>query len=342
MIIALANRNGNIIPRAHTYVKESVAQKNNPLGLSASRSSWAKQIVFDEDADYTFFAGCGYQTMKYSVEMINAAKRMQKVGISMDATMGFSSLLSKTHIDMPGFAAKILSYGKTDQYTDVLIRAVSVLKKLGLKIDYLGDDEPCCGSPLYYSGYVKDFEKNAERFIKTISEKGKKHLIGLIPACTNSIKTYYQKLNVESNFEIRHFIEVVAERIRNNKIRMALSKNMKVTYHDPCQLSRYLEIVEEPRFVMSKIEGLELVEAEKDHIKKWSSCCGGGGGLEVVSPELSEKIAVKRVKQLIDTGASTIVTCCPFCILQLRNGVKKLNSNVNVIDLAELIDDSLQ
>ena len=334
-------KNDKIIPRAHTYVKESVSKKNNPLGLSASRASWAKNIQFDESADLTFFAGCGYQTMKYSIEMINAAKKMQKVGISMDATMGFSSLLSKSSIDMPGFAAKILSYGKTDSYSDVLVKAVSVFKKLGFKIDYLGDDEPCCGSPLYYSGYEEDFEKNAQKFIKMMKEKGKKKLVGIIPACTNSVKKFFNKFAIDSDFKIYHILELVSERIKDLKVKMSIPNKMNVTYHDPCQLSRYLEIVNEPRFIMSQIEGLSLFEAEEEHIREWSSCCGGGGGLEVVSPELSEKIAVKRVKQLIDTGASTIVTCCPFCLLQLKNGAKKLGAKIDVMDLIELIDIAL-
>ena len=50
-------------------------------------------------------------------------------------------------------------------------------------------------------------------------------------------------------------------------------------YHDPCQLVRYLEIVDEPRRILQAVRGLELVEPEATKCE-WSTCCGGGGGFE--------------------------------------------------------------
>ncbi len=58
-------------------------------------------------------------------------------------------------------------------------------------------------------------------------------------------------------------------------------------YHDPCQLSRYLQIIEEPREIIKSIDGVELVELDPEQCGKWSTCCGGGG-LEATHPELSE------------------------------------------------------
>ena len=66
--------------------------------------------------------------------------------------------------------------------------------------------------------------------------------------------------------------------------------------------------------------------------------CGGGGGFEAVFPELSEILAVNRVKELVETGAEIIVTHCPGCIMQLEDGLKKLKiNNVAVLDLAQVV-----
>ena len=159
----------------------------------------------------------------------------------------------------------------------------------------------------------------------------------MIPACTNSLKMYYTDYIEGFEFEVKHFIEVVHDRLMESDVKLKLPEKTRVTYHDPCQLSRYLEIVDEPRAILTKVDGLEFVEPQKDQTGKWSTCCGGGGGLEVTSPELSEKLAQDRVEQLEKTGASIIVTSCPFCLMQLNKGVQKIKADIQVLDMAQLL-----
>jgi Fe-S oxidoreductase len=318
-------------------MKDSVAEKNNPLGISGDRSKWASKLTFDEEADYIFFAGCGYQTMKYTMELMNAAKGMKKFGMDMNKTLGFAKIFKSSHIDVSSITAKVLAYGKSDSYSGILVDAVNVLQKLDVKMKYLGASEPCCGSPLYYSGFVHDFKKNAEKFCETIKPYGIRNIISMIPACTYSLRSYHAEFVEGFDFEIKHFVEIVHDRLQDSDVKLRLPEKVRVTYHDPCQLSRYLNIVDEPRAILSNIDGLEFVEPEPDQTGKWSTCCGGGGGLEVSAPELSDQVAKDRVEQLKETGASIIVTSCPFCLMQLRKGVQKLNADIQVIDMAQLL-----
>jgi Fe-S oxidoreductase len=95
--------------------------------------------------------------------------------------------------------------------------------------------------------------------------------------------------------------------------------------------------MEEPRQILKAIEGIEFVEPAWTK-GQWSTCCGGGGGFEVVFPELSQTLATNRAKELADTGADIIVTHCPGCIMQLESGLKELNlENVRVLDLSQII-----
>jgi glycolate oxidase iron-sulfur subunit len=62
----------------------------------------------------------------------------------------------------------------------------------------------------------------------------------------------------------------------------------------------------------------------------------------VIFPEISQTIAANRVEELLKTGASTIVTSCPGCLIQLREGVKKLKARqVQVMDMAQLLQSAL-
>jgi Fe-S oxidoreductase len=129
--------------------------------------------------------------------------------------------------------------------------------------------------------------------------------------------------------------------LKKREIKPALKEKLVVTYHDPCQLSRYLDIIDEPREILNNIDGLELREPDAEQRGKWSTCCGGGG-LEAASPELCERLGQRRAEELLETGAKVIVSHCPACIMQLRNSVKKLSADVSVMDLVEILDEAIE
>jgi heterodisulfide reductase subunit B len=332
----------SIIPIGHTYIRGSVLEKGNIFGLDVDKSTWAKNLNLPRKAEYTFFAGCGYQLMRYTGGMMGAIRTAEKMGMGMGKVIGVSKAFGKVGIDLTRITAKVTAAGKEDPYTKVLTNAVSVLNKLGIDLGYLYEDEPCCGSPLYYSGFVDDYIENAQKTYELLRSLGVKKIVGVIPACTGSLKNLYPSVVDGYDIEVKHFIEVVAQRLRETKIKPKLKEKMVVTYHDPCQLSRYLNLVEEPREVMSMIGGLELREPEAMQKGEWSTCCGGGGGMEVCFPELSERMVVRRVEELLTTGAPVIATSCPACVMQLLRGINKVKAEIEVIDLAEILDAALE
>lgn len=88
---------------------------------------------------------------------------------------------------------------------------------------------------------------------------------------------------------------------------------------------------------MQAIKGIELVEPDWT-TREYATCCGGGGGFEAVFPELSQVLAVNRTRELLETGAEIIVTHCPGCIMQLKDGLRELKvDNVEVLDLTQVI-----
>jgi len=331
-----------VVPTGHVYIRESVLEKGNIFGVAENKSAWAKNLNIPKKAEYIFFAGCGYQLMKYAGGMMGAVRTAEKMGVGMGKVIGISKGFGKLGIDVTSITGKITSAGKEDPYTRVLTSAVSVLRKLGVDVGYLYEDEPCCGSPIYYAGFVDDYIENAKRNYELFKSLGVKKIIGIIPACTASLKNVYPKYVDGYDIEVKHFIEVVADRLREANLKPKLKEKMVITYHDPCQLSRYLNITTEPREIISRIEGLELREPEPMQKGEWSTCCGGGGGIEVCAPELAERLAVKRIEELLTTGAPVIATNCPACIMQLLKGAKKVKADMKVMDLAEILDEALE
>lgn len=110
----------------------------------------------------------------------------------------------------------------------------------------------------------------------------------------------------------------------------------KVTYHDPCYLGRHNGVYEEPRKVLESIPGLELVEMKRN--REFSLCCGGGGGRFWTETVAEERFSNLRVEEASDTEAKTLVTGCPFCILNFEDSTKSLEmgSETTVEDIAEI------
>jgi heterodisulfide reductase subunit D len=111
--------------------------------------------------------------------------------------------------------------------------------------------------------------------------------------------------------------------------------NLKVTYHDPCHLGRHSGVYEAPRKLLKMIPGLELIEMER-HGEN-ARCCGAGGGLKSGYPDIQNKISQTRIREAEATGATELVSACPFCYQGLQVGIQALDSKLTMRDITELV-----
>lgn len=329
-----------IVPMGHIFLKDNILERGCLTGVNESKSAWAKDLDLPKEGEYIFFAGCGYQHMKYVEGMMGALKSMEKVGLGVGKLIGLSKALGKVGFDITNITAKITA-AKEDPFTEILSRAISVLRKLGVNIGYMHEAEPCCGSPLYYAGFIDEYKAHAGKNYQIFKDLGVKKIIGLIPACTSALKNVYPQFIAGYDLEVHHFLEIVIKKIKETGIKPKLKERLTITYHDPCQQSRYLELINEPREIIKMIEGVEFRELGEEQTGKWSTCCGGGG-LEVVNPELSERIGMRRMEEIIKTGASMVLTNCPACESQLYRVARKINSQIKIADLVKFIDEALE
>jgi glycolate oxidase iron-sulfur subunit len=108
---------------------------------------------------------------------------------------------------------------------------------------------------------------------------------------------------------------------------------MTVTYHDPCHVVHGQKIRRPPRELLAQIPGLRLVDLPESD---W--CCGSAGIYNLTHPEMAGRLAERKVRHVLSTGAEAVVTANPGCILQIQQGLRAAGSPVRVLHLVELLD----
>jgi heterodisulfide reductase subunit B len=329
-----------LVPPGLIYLADNITTRQNILGVTKEQSArWAQGLGLPRRGETIFFAGCGYQFSPQLEVLMNLSRRVDKTVIGAELPMRFARFQKKLGLNLPGIYSNVLSGGLEGEVRP-LKDAVRVLRFLGVSPGYLAEEEPCCGAPLYQAGLQTRFAKNARQAYRKLKGAGVKQVIGIVPYCTHAISRLFPLYVQGYDLEVRHFIEVVAERIQS--YRLKFPRKVRVTYHDPCQMVRFLNLVDEPRRILRSIENIELVEPEWTR-GEWATCCGGGGGFEAVFPELSQMLGVNRARELLETGAEIIVTHCPGCIMQLKEGLKELKAEgIEVLDLAQVIAMAIQ
>jgi Fe-S oxidoreductase len=209
--------------------------------------------------------------------------------------------------------------------------AISILKKLN--IDFTPVEEVCCGSTLQRIGAK---EKEVTRLMKAnidnIKRLGVKKVLFTCAGCLRMFKEEYPK-HVKVDFEVEHFAQFLSK--QNLKLKPFPKR---IAYHDPCHLGRHLKIYDEPRKLLSMIPEAKIVEFTES--KETARCCGGGGGVRASDPGAAQRIASRRVKSASEI-ADLLVTACPFCVTNLRYGNELIKVNIEIKDIAELVDDLL-
>jgi Fe-S oxidoreductase len=142
------------------------------------------------------------------------------------------------------------------------------------------------------------------------------------------------------NYNIIHHTQLISELLASGKLAIAAQKTSdgeftNITYHDPCYLSRHNHIIAEPRSDFKKL-GLTMTEMPRHGLK--SFCCGAGGAQMWKEEEHgTERVNANRFREAQSTGADVLAVGCPFCMIMLTDAKKAINSEMQVLDIAELV-----
>jgi Fe-S oxidoreductase len=234
-------------------------------------------------------------------------------------------------LDVPTFAEKpstkvLFWVGCAASYDDrakkIARSTARLLKAAGVDFAILAEEESCTGDPARRAGNEYLFSMLAEANAATLNgykeQGGIAQIITTCPHCFNTLKNEYPDFGAK--FEIIHHSDFLLGLLAEKKLVPKNAVRGKVAYHDSCYLGRYNDIYDSPREILKRI-GLELEEVEYWNRNK-GLCCGAGGAQMWMEEQNKERINVKRTLQLIDTGAKTLATACPFCMTMVRDGIK--------------------
>ncbi len=216
---------------------------------------------------------------------------------------------------------------------------VRLLQRAGVSFAILGDEEVCTGDPARRLGAEHLFLLLAEQNRATFERYGVKKVIARCAHCFNSLRNDYAQLGLE--LEVVHHTELLAELLAAGRLPPMAATARRVTYHDPCYLSRANGVFEPPRKALRSVPGLAVVEMGRN--RAGSFCCGGGGGHALTGDDGPRKINHKRAAQALATQPDVIAVGCPYCYQMLGDGLGALDARqVAVRDVAEVLADALE
>jgi len=198
------------------------------------------------------------------------------------------------------------------------------------------ENEVCCGSVLLRTGQRKAVSELIKANLEQINDTGASSVVFSCPGCYMTVSRDYPKFGEKLEFQPVHISEFVLDYLSDFQLE---SIEAKATYHDPCHLGRACQIYEAPREVLKAV-CTNYVELGTS--KEAAKCCGAGGGMRSAFPELADKLALARLKEVTNTGSRLLVSACPFCEFQFVETASKRGINVEVKDLTEVLVESLR
>ena len=188
---------------------------------------------------------------------------------------------------------------------DTTTAAFTLFEEMGQEVTYLGRDFlKCCGHDQKWQGMSEVFEK-----LKAYNQKklGQSGIDTLVTSCAECFRTFAMDYEL-GDMKVMHTTEFLLE--NGFDMQLQAKDELTVTFHDPCRLGRQMNIYDEPRSLVSSVEGVNLVEME--HHGEEGLCCGVSSMM--ACNENSRALRLQRFDEVMATGAEMMLTSCPKCV----------------------------
>ncbi len=221
-------------------------------------------------------------------------------------------------------------------YPSTAFNMVKVLEKLGCEVEY-NSNQTCCGQPAYNAGFRDEAKDVCTKFIRDFP--GTDYIVAPSASCVGFVRNYYPGLFDNSSyhnevkalqkraFEFSEFLVNVLQ-VENT----GASLKGKATYHDSCAGLRECKIKEEPRKLLSKVKGLELLEM--NHVE---TCCGFGGTFAVKFEPISIAMADQKVNNALETGADYIISTDLSCLMHIDGYIRYKGYKLKTLHIADVL-----
>jgi len=214
---------------------------------------------------------------------------------------------------------------------------VAVLERQGLTLEYPAD-QTCCGQPAFNAGYRNEAARLARRFLDVFEDA--ECIVCPSGSCVHMVRHHYRELFAKEprllaraervgakTFEFTEFLVDVL-----GVTDVGASWHGDVTYHDSCHLLRGLGVKDQPRALLGKVRGLNLIEMTRS-----DECCGFGGTFSAKYPEISEALLETKLANIQATGAGAVVGCDMGCLMHMQGMIRRRELPITVHHIAEIL-----
>jgi len=212
-----------------------------------------------------------------------------------------------------------------------------VLERLGYQVDF-PEGQTCCGQPAFNSGYRAEARTVARHFLDTF--EGSETIVVPSGSCTAMVVHHFAEL-FSKQPETLARVQALERRVWEFSTFLTQAAGVEdvgarfdevVTFHDGCHALRELGVKDAPRRLLSRVRGLELREMQPAE-----ECCGFGGTFAVKFAELSGAMAQTKIEAIVRTGARTVVSLDPSCLMQIQGALSRAGSGIRTMHLAEVL-----
>ncbi|MGA7081213.1 MAG: glycolate oxidase subunit GlcF [Terriglobales bacterium] len=227
-------------------------------------------------------------------------------------------------------------------FPEVNAATVRVLAAEGCEV-VIPRDQCCCGALMIHAGEEKAALDYARRIIDAFERAQVDAVVSNAAGCGSNLKDYGYLLRDDREYserakafsaKCRDISEVLAG-LEPRATRHPLP--LKVAYHDACHLQHAQGVRAQPRALLGKIPGLQILETAEAAL-----CCGSAGIYNLVRPGPAKELGDRKVRNVLATAPDIVASGNPGCLLQLRSGLKSAGSRVPVVHLVEVVDASMR
>ncbi|MBC75264.1 MAG: hypothetical protein CME64_04545 [Halobacteriovoraceae bacterium] len=265
-------------------------------------------------------------------------------GVSQDERFGWADGMDVPVIEA-GKKVDYLYYvgcaGSYDNNNQKVVQdTVTLLKKAGVDFAVMGKTEKCNGDPIRRFGDEYSFFEVAIENIANMNQYDFGKVVTHCPHCLHTIGKEYAKFD-DGEFETIHHTELLADLLKQGKLKPTKEVKEELTFHDPCYLGRHHGEYDAPRSVLEAIPGVELKEMERSKDK--SLCCGMGGGNMWYEIHEGTDMVENRLADVGETKAYKLATSCSFCMINFHSGKGKVKETeeLEIEDVASILNKSI-
>jgi glycolate oxidase iron-sulfur subunit len=226
-------------------------------------------------------------------------------------------------------------------FGDTNANSVALLNQAGYDV-CTPDGQGCCGALYSHGGNLDEARACARRNIAEFERLNLDTIVINAAGCGSTLKEYGHLLHDDPQWaaraakfsaQVKDLVEVLQPGDFNVQRPTSNVQRSKVTYHDACHLANPQRITKQPRDLVKAVAGDRYVELLETEV-----CCGSAGSYNLTEPEMAERLQRRKVENILKTGADTVVTTNPGCMLQMIAGLRKAGAgHVRVVHIADFL-----